>query len=129
MNGLILDATDATVLSTLNEQSRAINAQTIVIKRLERQTETLTNQVASQQVVIESQSGSLASAIVSFLKTAFSAGWNDPPLQMDIIGIQHYAKSAAGVETSGSPLNTTTARHAAPDGAPASHIPAPASSQ
>jgi hypothetical protein len=126
MNGLILDATDATVLSTLNQQSRAINALTIVIKRLERQTEILTNQVASQQVVIESQSGSLAAASVSSLKSAFSVGRNGPPMQTDIIGIQHYATSAAGVETSGSPLNRTTASPAAPDGAPDSHVPAPA---
>ena len=91
-----------------------------------RQTEILTNQVASQQVVIEGQSGSLASAIVSSLKSAFSVGRNGPPTQTDIIGIQHYATSAAGVETSVSPLNRTTASHAAPDGAPASHVPAPA---
>jgi hypothetical protein len=47
-------------------------------------------------------------------------------MQMDIIGSQHYAASVAGVETSGSPLNTATASHAAPDGAPAPHVPAPA---
>jgi hypothetical protein len=97
-----------------------------VIKRLERQTEILTNQVASQQVVIESQSGSLLSAIVSSLKSAFSVGWNGPPTQTDITGIQHYATSAPGVETSGSPLNITTASPAAPDGAPASQVPTPA---
>jgi hypothetical protein len=126
MNGLILDATDATVLSVLNQLSHTMNAQTIVIKRLERQTEILTNQVASQQVVIESQSGSLASAIVSSLKSAFSVGRNGPPTQTDIIGTQHYATSAAGVETSVSPLTRTTASHAALDGALASHVPAPA---
>jgi hypothetical protein len=106
--------------------AHAENHRQLDMEAEKRQTEILTNQVASQQVVIESQSGSLASAIVSSLKSAFSVGRNGPPTQTDIIGIQHYATSAAGVETSVSPLNRTTASHAAPDGAPASHVPAPA---
>jgi hypothetical protein len=103
-------------LSTLNQQSCTINALTITIKRLERQTEILANQVASQQVTIETQSGgSLVSAIVSSLICAFSIGLNGQPTPMDTFGRQHHASS-----------DTATVSHAPQDSAPAPHAPAQA---